>query len=140
MRNNGETNPVTYLLAALFAGVCFYGFHVGPVYWDNLNAKEAAAEAYSSYLLNGEKVAIDNMLIRLNARSPDTSHYEVNEDGVESIQLGYGLTEDNVKVILDEANKKLTIRIEYDRIVEFKPLKKRKSYHLVAEKTGSIGK
>ncbi len=140
MRKNGETNPVTYVFVVLFAALAFYAFHVAPLYWDNLKAKEAAAEAFSVYLLSGEDVAIQNMLIKLNARSPDTSHYEVNEEGVESIQPGYGLTEDNVKVILDEANKKLTIRIEYDRIVEFKPLKKRKSYHLVAEKIGSFGK
>ncbi len=140
MRNNGETNPVTYLFVALFAGVCFYGYHVGPLYWDNLMAKEAAAEAFNVYILSGEKIALDRMLIRLNAKSPDTSHYEVDEEGVESVKPGFGLTEDNVKVTLDEANKKLTIRIEYDRIVEFKPLKKRKSYHLVAEKTGSLGK
>ena len=140
MRNHGETNPVTYLVIVLLAGVFFYGYHVGPLYIDNLEAKEAAAEAFNVYILQGEKIALDKMLIRLNAKSPGTSHYEVDEEGVESVKPGYGLTEDNVKITFDEASKKLTIRIEYDRIVEFAPLKKRKSYHLVAEKTGTVSK
>lgn len=140
MRNNGETNPVTYLVLALVAAGLFYGYHVAPLYYDNLAARDAAGEAFAVYILKGEKVALDNMLIRLNSKSPDTSHYEVDKDGVEQILPGYGLTEDNVTFTFDEASRKLTVRIEYDRIVEFKPLKKRKSYHLVAEKTGIVSK
>ncbi len=140
MRNDGETNPVTYLVVALLAGAIFYAYHVGPLYIDNLEAREAAAEAYNVYMLSGEATALQKLLIRLNAKSPNTSHYEVDEEGVESVKPGYGLTEDNVKITFDEASRKLTVRIEYDRIVEFAPLKKRKSYHLVAEKTGTVSK
>lgn len=140
VRNNGETNPVAYLLAVVVAAVAFYAWHVGPLYWDNLAAKEAADEAFSVWVLSGEKEAQMRLLNRLNDRSPDTSHYEVDADGVESVKPGYGLTEDNITFIFDEAAKKLTVRIEYDRIVEFKPLKKRKQYHLVAERIGKISK
>ncbi|MDP1828328.1 MAG: hypothetical protein Q8L48_33980 [Archangium sp.] len=140
MRNNGETNPVTYLVLALVAAGIFYAYHVGPLYYDNLAARDIAGEAFSVYILKGEKAALDGMLIRANSRSPDTSHYEVDKDGVEQVRPGYGLTEDNVTFTFDEATRKLTVRIEYDRIVEFKPLKKRKSYHLVAEKTGIVAK
>ena len=140
MRNNGETNPVTYLLVVLAAAALFYGYHVGPLYYDNLAARDAAGEAFSLFILQGEPRAKQNLLIRLNAKSPDTSHYEVDKDGVEGIKPGYGLTEDNVVFNFDESTRKLTVRIEYDRIVEFSPLKKRKSYHLVAEKTGTVAK
>ena len=140
MRNNGESNPVTYLIIALIAALGFYAYHVGPLYIDNLEAKNAAGEAFSIYILNGEKIAHDKLLVRLNARSPDTSHYEVDADGVESVKPGFGLGDDNIFINFDEGTRVLTVRIEYDRIVEFSPLKKRKTYHLVAEKTGNIGK
>jgi hypothetical protein len=140
VRNNGETNPVTYLVLALVAAGLFYGYHVAPLYYDNLAARDIAGEAFAVYILKGEAAALDGLLIRANAKSPDTSHYEVDKDGVESVAPGYGLTEDNVKFTFDETTRKLTVRIEYDRIVEFKPLKKRKSYHLVAEKTGIVSK
>ena len=136
MRKNGETNPVTYLLVVLIAAALFYAFHVGPVYWDNLTVKEAAQEAVNVYILNGEDAAKAGMLSRLNVKSPETSHFEVDADGVESEKPGFGLTEDNVTFTLDEHTKKLTLRVEYDRTIQFKPLKKRKTYHLMIEKVG----
>lgn len=140
MRNNGETNPVTYLVLALVAGAVFYGYHVGPLYYDNLAARDIAGEGFSVFILKGEAQAVEGMLLKANVMSPDTSHYEVDKEGVESVKPGYGLTEDNITIVFDENTRKLTVRIEYDRIVEFKPLKKRKSYHLVAEKTGTVAK
>ena len=125
MRNNGESNPVTYLLLVAVAAGGFYAFHVAPLYWDNLEAKDAASEAFSMFAIKGEKYAHDNMMVRLNLKNPNTHHYEVDKDGLETIQPGFGLTDDNVTFAFDEASRKLTIRIEYDRIVEFAPLKKR---------------
>jgi hypothetical protein len=29
------------------------------------------------------------------------------------------------------------VRVEYDRVVQFSPLKKRKKFHVIAEKTGT---
>ena len=140
MRNNGETNPATYLVIALVAAAGFYAFHVAPLYYDNLTVKEATSQAINVYILNGEKAALDKVLVQLNMRSPDTSHYETDEDGVETIKPGFGLTADNVTFVLDEPAKMLTVRVQYDRVVVFAPLKKRKTYHLTAEKTGSIGR
>lgn len=139
MRNRGESaNPVTYLMLLAIAGALFYGYHVGPLYIDNFAARDAVGEAWSTYFLRGEKYARDQMLFRLNQKSPDTSHYEVDDEGVESLKPGFGIKEEQVTFDFDEKTKKLTVRVEYDRIVDFKPLKKRKSYHLIAEKTGSI--
>jgi hypothetical protein len=136
VRKNGETNPVTVLLIVALVAVAFYVFHVGPLYWDNLEAKEAAAEAFNIYYTDGEDIARSKLMTRLNIRSTNTEHYEVDEDGVENIKPGYGLKDENVVFIYEEDTKKLTVRITYDRIVEFKPFKKRKTYHLVAEKVG----
>lgn len=140
MRKNGESNPVTILVIIALVAAGFYVFHVGPLYMDNLDAKEAAAEGFNNYFNDGMEAARARMLIRLNAKSPGTSHYELDKEGVESIQPGFGLTEDNVTFTFDEHDKRLTVRIEYDRIVEFAPFKKRKVYHLIAEKTGTRAK
>jgi hypothetical protein len=138
VRNNGETNPVTYLVVVALAAAGFYVFHVAPVYMGNLEVKEATAEALNVYALNGEEAARAGLLSRLNIKNQDTTHYEVDDEGVESIKPGFGITDEQVTMNLDESTKKLIIRVEYDRIVEFKPLKKRKTFHLVAEKIGSI--
>ena len=136
MRKNGETNPVTYLFFALLAAAGFYAFHVGPVYWDNMAAKEAASEALNVYIMTGEDAARLGLLNRLNALSPDTMHFQVDAEGVETEQPGYGVTDDNIT--FKEQGKKVTVRLEYDRTIQFKPLKKRKTFHLVAEKTGTL--
>jgi hypothetical protein len=136
VRKNGETNPVTVLLIVALVAISFYVFHVGPLYWDNLEAKEAAAEAFNVFYTDGEDLARTKLLTRLNIRSTNTEHYEVDEEGVETIKPGYGLQDENIAFIYDEETKQLTVRITYDRIVEFKPFKKRKTYHLVAEKVG----
>jgi hypothetical protein len=140
VRKNGETNPVAILMIIAAAAGGFYAFHAFPLYWDNLDAKEAAAEAFNQYLIDGEKNAKAALLVRLNQKSPNTSHYETDEEGVEVEKPGFGLSEDHITFSLNEATSMLTIRIEYDRIVEFKPLKKRKTYHLVAEKIGTTKK
>jgi len=137
VRNNGETNPVTIILIIAAAAAGFYAFHVGPLYWDNLTAREAASEAFNQYFAESEQFARETLLNRLNNKSPDTSHYAVDKEGVESILPGYGLTDDNITFTFDEKTRRLTVRIEYDRIVDFKPLKSRKTYHLIAEKTGT---
>ncbi len=137
MRNNGETNPGTYVVVALLAAAGFYVYHVAPVYWDNMEAKEAASEAVSVYVLSGEEVARNGLLYRLN-NNQSVSHFEVDEEGVESIKPGYGLEPENITIDVDEKTKKIVVRIEYNRIIEFSPLKKRKNFHLVAEKIGTI--
>lgn len=140
MRNRGESaNPVTYLLLLVLAGVAFYGYYVLPLYYDNLAAKDAVGEAWSTYLIRGEDYAKVQLLVRLNSKSPDTHHIAVDDEGIEHVKPGYGIKEEQVVFDFDEKAKKLTVRLEYDRIVDFKPFKKRKIYHLIAEKTGSIG-
>ena len=137
MRNNGETNPGTYVVVVLLAAAGFYVYHVAPVYWDNLEAKEAAAEALNVYILKGEETARAGLMFRLN-NNKSTSHYEVDDEGVESVKPGLGLKEENVTIDVDQKTNKISVRVEYDRVIEFKPLKKRKLFHLVAKKVGTI--
>lgn len=136
MRRNGETNPGTILaVVALLCGG-FYVFHAGPVYTGNLEVKEAVGEAFNKYFLDGEVVARDMLLIRLNVKAKDQTHLEVDEEGTETWEPGFGIQDDNVTFTYDEKDKRLTVRVEYDRVVDFKPLKYRKVFHVVAEKSG----
>lgn len=139
MRKNGETNPATYILGVVLLAVGFYVFHVAPVYWGNLEAKEAADQAAGVYVLQGEKAAVDGVLFRLN-NNKEVKHLEVDEDGKEEWKDGYGILPENIIVKMDESARKLTVRIEYDRYVDFAPLKKRKKFHLIAEKVEKIQK
>lgn len=136
VRRNGETNPVTVLLALAIAAAGFYVYHVAPVYMDNLEAKEAAAEAFNIYWTNGPQAAKNNLLIRLNGVKSGTSHLAVDENGQEVILPGLGLTEENIEIINDEQTAQLSVRVTYERVVRFAPLKKSKRFFLVAEKKG----
>ena len=136
VRNNGETNPGTVLFFVALAVAGFYGFHVVPIHFDNLEVKEASVEAFNAWFSKGEKAAQDGLVMRLNEKNPDVTHFEVAEDGSTSLKPGFGITPEQVSFVFDEDKKILTVRVAYDRVVEFKPLKKRKTFHLVAEKTG----
>lgn len=137
VRRNGETNPVTYLVLIAVAAGAFYAYHVAPVYWDNLEAKEAVGQAFNVYWLDGEKAARERLLIRLNEKGLG-QHLVVDENGAESWKPGLGVDPDNV--IIKDENGRLTVRITYDRVIEFAPLKKRKTFHIAAEKVGNKGK
>lgn len=136
MRKNGETNPGTIIFLVIVTAIGFYGFHVLPVYYGNLEVKEAVGEAFNAYFSSSEKVAQEGLMMRLN-RNADVSHLEIDESGAESLKPGYGVSEDNVSFTFDQNTGQLAVRLTYDRIVEFKPLKKRKTYHFVVEKTGT---
>lgn len=133
VRRNGETNPVTILIIIAVAAAGFYGYHVAPVYMDNMEAKGAVEQAFNVYWLEGEKNAKDKLLIRLNEKGVG-NHLVVDENGVESWRSGLGIDPDNV--VFDESNGKLSVRVTYDRVIQFDPLKKRKTFHIVAEKVG----
>ncbi len=134
MRRNGESNPVTYVFIALLVAAAFYAFHAGPVYIDNLEVKEAANEAFNVYWLNGEESARNKLVIRLNNRGLGT-HLAVDENGVESWPTGLGVDPERVTFVETEDGQ-LTVTVNYDRVVEFKPLSKRRTFNVTATKVG----
>lgn len=133
MRRNGESNPVTWIVVLALIGAGFYGYHVGPVYMDNLEVKEAAAEAFNVYWTDGETVARRKLIIRLNEKGFGT-HLEVDENGVESWKPGLGI--DPERVTFTDSAGTLRINVSYERVVIFTPLKKRKTFQVSAEKVG----
>ncbi|MFO0595997.1 MAG: hypothetical protein U0228_11850 [Myxococcaceae bacterium] len=136
MRRNGETNPGTIVAIIAVALGAFYGVWVAPVYWDNLEVKEAVTEAFNVYWVSGENEARVKLLGRLNNNN-DVSHIEMNSDGEPVEKPGFGVPEDWVKITEENNGTKVRIRVEWERTVQFKPLEKKKRFHMVVEKTGA---
>lgn len=133
MRRNGESNPVTYIVVVLLVAAAFYVFHVGPVYVDNMEVKEAANEAFNVYWLNGEDAARNKLVGRLNRGVG--AHLAVDENGVESWPAGLGIDPERVTFV-ETDDGQLTVTVNYDRVIEFSPLKKRKTFNVTATKVG----
>lgn len=132
-----ETNPVTVLLVIALAGAGFYGFHVAPLYLDNLEVKEAAAEAFNTWIVEGEERARFKLMLRLNGKGTGY-HHEIDDDGVEQVKPGLGIPDEQVTFDFDDGKRVLTVSIAYTRLVQFKPLEKRKTYSFSVMKSGTI--
>lgn len=129
---------MTVLVVLALAAAGYYGWHVVPLYMDNVDVREAADQAFNVYVLDGEKAASEMLMLRLNGKIG--WHYEVDDEGVEQVKPGLGLTEDNYLIEFDEKTRKLTVRIEYQRTIEFAGLKKRKTYPFLAQKSAVLQK
>lgn len=139
MRTVGKTNPLTVLLVLAVGFGAWWGFLFIPVYLDQMEVKEATRQILN--LIPQSRSPIDaaaNPLFRLNSQVG--WHFVVDEEtGVETVAPGLGLTvDDNVTVDVDTAAKLVTVRIEYDRVVQWKPLQRRKTLHFVAVATDKL--
>ena len=141
MRASGKVNPVSVvLLLAMIAGGWWLFTYV-PIYWDNLRVKEIAGGSALSYLTGSEEGAVREVIRRANSTRPEEVvgwHFEVDDDGLETMLPGLGLTEDNVSVTFDEATRTVTVHISYDRTVELKPFERRAQVHFEVEKKTAL--
>jgi hypothetical protein len=138
---SGKINPVSVLLLLAVGGGVYWAVLFGPVYFDNLDVREAVDAAFSRYHIEGEKRARQYLLDRLNTRTPEGTighHFEVDDDGVERELPGLDVPEEDVSFDYDERTSELTVRVEYDRVVVLKPTRKRRTVHFVVQKTGAI--
>ncbi|MBL8912389.1 MAG: hypothetical protein JNM17_16980 [Archangium sp.] len=137
LRRNGESNPATYIVLVLLALAGWYVYTVSPVYLDNLEANKLVEEAVNQAFIDGAPdAAKSRLLFKLN-NMEGTTHLELDENGAEVWKPGLGVQEDNVQFIFENDNKKLTVRVEYTRVIQYKPLKKRKIFNVVATKSGT---
>jgi hypothetical protein len=141
MKPSGKVNPVSVLALLALGGATYWAILFLPVYYDNLEVKEALDAAFSQARVEGEERAKTWLMRRLNGVTPGQgtlgTHLEVDEDGVERELPGLGVPEENVTFTWDDRESTLTLRVEYDRVVVLKPSDKRKVLHFVAEKKGS---
>lgn len=133
MSRSGKVNPVSILLILALIGGGWWGYTYFPVYWDNLTVREAVDSAATVYLASEEEGVKGKLMQRLNmlttAGEPVGWHFEIDEDGYEVRVPGLGVTEDDITVEWDEANRTVTVQLEYDRVVELKPLDERRTVH-----------
>lgn len=132
-----ETNPVSVILVIALAAAGFYGFHVAPLYLDNLEVKEATAEAYNAWIVDGEERARFKLMSRLNDKGTGY-HFEVDDDGVEQVKPGLGIPDEQVTFEFDDRSRLLTVSVTYKRTVQFKPLEKRKTFSFSVVKSAVI--
>lgn len=140
MRSNGETNPATIIVAVALIGAAYYGFFVVPLYLDNLEVREACDEAFNVYVLQGEDMARQKLMFRLNGPRGIGWHFETDEDGDEVKKVGLEVNEDDVTVKFDDKTKELLVRVEYTRTIQFKPFEKRKTYPFSAQRSAVVSR
>jgi hypothetical protein len=128
-----ETNPLTVLLVVAILGGLFYGFHVGPLYLDNLEVKEACSQAINVWTSEGNlENGLGAIRKRLNLAGVGW-HFDVDDEGLEVIKPGLGIPDENFELEEDDTGTVRTCRVTYTRTVQFSPLKKRKTYPFVVQ-------
>ena len=133
----GETNPFSVLLLLALAAGGWWLYVFGPVYWDNLEVKDAVAKSVNQAVLEGDANAQITLLIQLNRTVG--WHYQVDEETqAEQVKAGLGLEKEQVLVKTDSDAKMITVRVEYDRTFQLVPFKQRKTLHFVVLKQGKI--
>lgn len=132
----GAVNPVSVIIILALIGLGWWLYTFLPVYWDNLSVREAAGAAAIDWL-RGEESVKATVMRRLNMATPEGVvgwHFATDEEGNETKVPGLGVAEEDITVNWDEASRTVTIRISYDRVVEMKPLDKRRTVHFEVEK------
>lgn len=137
----GKTNPVTVLSIIGLVVAGWYAFYMVPLFMDNLEAQEACAQAVNIAAGEGAEAAKAAILHRLNeihgGNDPAGWHYVVDEEtGVEGVANGLGVLGDNITVTINEQAKTIDVDMQYDRVVQLKPLDKRTTTHFTIHKAG----
>lgn len=128
-----DTNPLTVLLVVAVLGGLFYGFHVGPLYLDNLDVKEACQMAINTWTSEDNLVKGQGALNKRLNMSDLGWHFGEDDDGLEVIKPGLGIPDENMVLEEDDSGLERTCRVTYSRTIQFSPLKKRKTYPFVVQ-------
>ncbi len=135
-RPTGSVNIIGLLLLAGVVLGIWWLIIIGPTYMDNLDVKQAVAEAGNQIRLGKSDEAAASHIIQQTRNVGD--HLADDESGNTEWMPGLGLTPEHISVERDQANGTVTIRVEYDRLRILKPLDKEKRVHFVVEEVGSL--
>lgn len=129
----GKVNPISVLVIAALIGGGWYGFIVVPLYFDNLDVREAFDQALNVTVLEGVDRGRASAMNRINGQIG--WHYQIDEEtGKELVAPGLGVDPESLEIEVDTQAKEMTGHFEYTRVVQLKPFEKRKSYHYVHDK------
>ena len=134
---SGKVNPVTLVLILAVVGGIWAVIDLSPAYLDQFDVDEAVASAVNTAAkgrLSDEQLATQ-ILTKLNRVG---KHWEEDSNGEQSELLGLGLTEDNVTVERDTVANRISIAVEYDRMMQLKPLSRLVKLHFSSKREGAI--
>jgi hypothetical protein len=135
MRASGKVNFVALLmLLAIGGGVYLVAIYSG-VYLDNLDVKQQMKAGFNDWGVKNEATIRTQLLRKLNDKELGW-HREEDEYGEEHVRPGLGITDEQLVIEADTVSRQLSMRLEYDREVQFKPSKKRKIVHFVVDVSG----
>jgi hypothetical protein len=135
----GKFKPVTLLLVLALVAAGWWMYTFMPIYLDHLEMREATQQIINTIPAVGLTAEPGkDVLYRINAQIG--WHLEVDEEtGVEREVPGMNITrEDNLVINYDQAAKRVTVTIEYDRVVLLKPFNKRRTLHFVASTSDKL--
>lgn len=137
VRPTGKVNLVGLLLLGAVGAAVYWAVMFVPKYVDNLEVKEAVEASLSSAGRAPDSSVKDAILRRANAPSMGSTT-RVDESGQPVELPGLGLTEDNIVIDADPNAKKVTVTVEYDRVVVLKPTDNVKVLHFRVENSGPL--
>jgi hypothetical protein len=135
VRATGKVNLIAVVIVAAMAGAIYWTVMFSGVYLDNMDIKTEVVGAYNEA---GRKLDPQLMARILDRANHVGTHKE--DDGYGRIveKKGLGLTDENVTIERDDVQKRILIRVEYDREVQLKPLQKIRRVHFNVSKEGPI--
>lgn len=121
MRPQGKISFGGLTLLLVIVGGLWALITIAPAYLDNLDMKEAVAAAVNKARQGHGDEPLQNGILQVANRVG--THLEEDEYGALVEKPGLGLTPENVIIERDFTDNTLVIRVEYQRFMQFKPLK-----------------
>jgi hypothetical protein len=138
VRPSGKVNLLGIaLFGALVYGV-WYAVTYGPAWLDHGDVKEFVTAAFNAAKSENLGTVKGVLLSKMNDNKNLGWHYEVDEAGVRQRKPGLGVKDEQVVVERNDVTNMITISVEYDRVIELKPLEKEEIKHYFFMKTGPL--
>ncbi len=135
---SGKVNPVSLVLILAVVGGIWAVVDLAPAYLDHLDVDEAVTSAVNTA---GKGRWSDEQLTKQILGKLDRvgRHWEEDASSGEPAELlGLGLTEENVVIERDTVANRISIAVEYDRMMQLKPLSRLVKLHFSAKRDGAI--
>jgi hypothetical protein len=134
---SGKVNPVSLVLILAVIGGIWAAIDLAPAYLDQFDVDEAVASAVNTAGKGGwsDEQLTKQLLGKLGRVG---KHWEEDSNGEQAELLGLGLTEDNVTIERDTVANRISIVVEYDRMMQLAPLKRLVKLHFSSKGEGAI--
>lgn len=135
----GQSSIVTFLVVAGAIILLYCLILFSPAWIDNLSVREAAAAASTRGFSMTDDVLTQVILSRLNFGPEAVGyHFEEDDEGNRVEVRGMGIEPENVSFLREDATRKLTVIVDYDREVRLWPTRKYKKLHFHVEKENTF--